>query len=40
VIGSLNNVVYINNFIGDADGACLKNMAGLLVGKAATFNVI
>ncbi len=40
VVDCLNNIVYAGVLCGDAEGVCLKDIASLLLGKAAALHVV
>ena len=40
VIGGFDDIVHPHAFLGDADGVCFKNKAGLVVGQAAALHMI
>ena len=40
VIGSLHDIINLHSFVRDADGVCLKDVSGLLVGQTAAFDMV
>ena len=40
VIDSIHDIINLNGFVRDADGVCLKDVSGLLVGQTAAFDMV
>ena len=40
VVSRLNDIIHINSFVSNADGVCLEDIPCLIVGQAATLNVV
>ena len=40
VIDSLHDIINLHGFVRDADGVCLKDVSGLVMGQTAAFDMV
>ena len=40
VIDSLHDIINLHSFVRDADGVCLKDIAGLFLGQTTAFDMV